>query len=127
MITREARTVRRSFAAVSVALAAGAFALAGCASAADDGAGGTWSATGAGEPSLTLSEDGNLHGTDGCNQLTGSWEQSGSDITFSGVAMTMMACEGITGWPGLASGHISGTSMTLTDEAGSELGVLTRE
>lgn len=127
MSIREVRSIRRSFAVASLALAAGAFALTGCASASDDGAGGTWSATGAGEPTLTLSDDGQVTGTDGCNQVVGSWEQSGSDVTFSEMATTLMACDGIDGWPGLATGHISGTAMTLKDEAGAELGVLTRE
>lgn len=118
---------RRSFTALSAALAIGAFALAGCSSAADDGAAGTWTATGAGEPMLTLHDGGRVDGTDGCNQLNGSWSQDGADIAFTEVASTRMFCEDIPGWPGLATGHINGTAMTLKDEAGAELQVLTRE
>lgn len=104
-----------------------ALALAGCSAAATSGAGGTWSETGDGGPELTLAEDGTFHGTDGCNQLNGQWSQDGTEVTFEGVASTMMLCVDVPGWPSLAGGEIEGTSMTLLDADGAELTILTRE
>lgn len=107
--------------------AVAALALTGCSSAASSGAAGTWSTTGDGAPELTLAEEGNFSGTDGCNQLHGEWSQDGADITFSNVGSTLMMCEDVPGWPSLAGGTIEGDAMTLLDTDGAELTVLTRE
>lgn len=118
--------IRRSF-AVPLALAAGVLALGACSAAAEQGAAGTWASTGPGAPTVTLVDDGTFSGTDGCNRISGSWEQEGSEVTFSDAITTLMACDGIPGSSGLAAGTTAGTAMTLTAEDGTELDVLTRQ
>lgn len=42
---------------------------------------------------LTFGDDGTVSGSGGCNSLGGSYEVSGSEITFSDITSTLMACE----------------------------------
>jgi heat shock protein HslJ len=81
------------------------------------------------EPSLALSNDGVLTGTDGCNRLMGSWsaDDETDTITFADVASTRMACEGVDTWlSGLATGTIAGETLTVFDVDGTEIGTLPR-
>ena len=107
--------------------------LAGCAS--DSGSGAELSATdvegewaqGSSEPRvyLELAEDGGLTGSDGCNQLTGSWEVDGTEVDFGDLAATMMACEDVDTWlSGAESATIDGDQMTVLGEGGKEIGTL---
>ena len=82
-------------AAVGVALL-----LSACSSGAADSPNpvGTWGATAANKPQLVLEEGGTLHGTDGCNRLVGTWEESDGKITFGPMAGTRMFCEGVDTW-----------------------------
>ncbi len=98
--------------------------LAGCASAAT--AEGTWGTDDG--PQLTLSEDGALSGTDGCNQLMGSWEADGATVDFGEVASTLMACEGVDTWlNGLATGTVEGDTLHVLSTDGTEIGSLERQ
>jgi heat shock protein HslJ len=45
------------------------------------------------EPVLTLSDDGEMSVSTGCNDGAGSWERDGDTISFGEIASTMMACE----------------------------------
>ena len=80
--------------------------LAGCASSSGSGAElsdtdveGEWTQTDSEPPVyLELAEDGGLTGSDGCNQLTGSWEVDGTEVDFGDLAATMMACEDVDTW-----------------------------
>ena len=45
------------------------------------------------EPTLTLSADGEMSVSTGCNDGTGTWERDGDTISFGEIASTMMACE----------------------------------
>ena len=107
--------------------------LAGCAS--DSGSGAELSATdvegewaqGSSEPRvyLELAGDGGLTGSDGCNQLTGSWEVDGTEVDFGDLAATMMACEDVDTWlSGAESATIDGDQMTVLGEGGKEIGTL---
>ena len=121
--------VARSF--VLVAVAGGV--LAGCASSSGSGAElsasdveGEWSQTDS-EPRvyLELGEDGALTGSDGCNQLTGTWEVDGTEVDFSDLAATMMACEDVDTWlSGAATATVDGDQMTVLGEGGKEIGTL---
>jgi len=112
------------------------FGLAGCAPASPTGTGdtdastsavGTWGADAQGEPSLTLSEDGKLSGTDGCNRLTGSWTQDGATVDFGEVASTMMFCEGVDTWlVDLDTATVDGSTLRILDAEGTEIGTLDR-
>lgn len=89
---------------------------------------GTWGdAAVSSEPSLELSENGKLTGTDGCNRLVGEYEASGNTITFKQVASTMMFCEQIDTWLSrLDTATVSGDTMTVFDVDSQEIGTLNR-
>lgn len=107
--------------------------LAGCASSSGSGAAladsdvaGEWTQTDAEPPVyLELGEDGALTGSDGCNQLTGTWEVDGTEVDFSDLAATMMACEDVDTWlSGAESATIDGGEMTVLGEGDKEIGTL---
>lgn len=91
-------------------------------------AAGTWGdADDTTQPSLELAEDGTLSGTDGCNQLSGQWTENGVDLTFENVASTMMACADVDTWlSALDTATIDGSTMTVHDESGTDIGTLER-
>lgn len=87
---------------------------------------GTWSQAES-EPlvDLELVEDGSVSGSDGCNQLTGTWKIDGSEVQFGPFAATMMACENVDTWLSAAtSATVDGEEMTVFDDKGKEIGVL---
>ena len=45
------------------------------------------------DATLTFDVDGKISGNDGCNSMSGQYEVSGDQITFSQVTSTLMACE----------------------------------
>lgn len=122
--------IRAPFAATLTVLAA--VALSGCASSSGDGSidpVGTWAeSSDADAPSLTLAEGGELTGTDGCNQLSGSWELKDDDLVYFGsVASTRMACPDVDVWlDQLSQATISGSTMTVLGQDGAEIGQLER-
>ena len=136
----------RSTTLTGTILLAAALALSGCAtgSGTDDGgspaasasadeisagtAAGTWGdVDDTTQPSLELAEDGTLSGTDGCNQLSGQWIENGVDLTFENVASTLMACAEVDTWlSALDTATIDGSTMTVFDESGYEIGTLER-
>ncbi|MFE6964734.1 META domain-containing protein [Agromyces sp. NPDC057679] len=88
---------------------------------------GTWGdADDAEAPSLTLEDDGSFSGTDGCNQLTGTWTVDESDhVQFDDSASTMKACEGVDTWlAGLSQATIADDTMTVLGSDGYEIGTL---
>lgn len=90
---------------------------------------GTWGdPTDTTAPSLSLAADGTLTGTDGCNRLTGRWEDQGAGrIEFDDVASTRMACEGVDTWlSALDEATIDGDTMTVLGDDDVELGTLER-
>ena len=107
------------------ALMVSALLLPGCSSATspvDD-----WGVDEPGQPQLTLSEDGRVSGTDGCNRLMGSWEEAGDSIQLSEIASTLMACEGVDTWlSGAQSLKVDGDTLHVFAAGGRELGTLRR-
>ncbi|WP_082461832.1 META domain-containing protein [Agromyces sp. Leaf222] len=110
--------------------------LSGCAGDQGDDRGGSVDPTGTwGDtadttaPSLVIEDGGDLTGTDGCNQLTGTWTVDESDhVQFHNVASTRMACEGVDTWlEGLSQATVADDTMTVLDQDGSEIGTLERE
>ncbi len=123
---------QRTGSALGVAVAAAVLLLTGCA-----GAGlpfgaervdpvGVWSESDADNtPFLSFSDDGNVSGYDGCNQLGGAWKATSDGIEFGDLAATQMYCEDVDTWLlGAASAEIDGGTMTVFDEDGEELGEL---
>ncbi|MRG59769.1 META domain-containing protein [Agromyces sp. CFH 90414] len=89
---------------------------------------GTWGeADDPSQPSLTLTADGMLSGTDGCNRLTGRWELDDEGIEFDDLASTRMACTEVDTWlSGAESATISGDTMTVYADDRVEIGTLER-
>ena len=122
--------IRAPFAAAFTLLAA--VALSGCAASSGDGSSTPWArgaeSDEADAPSLTLAEGGELTGTDGCNQLSGSWELKDDDLVYFGsVASTRMACPDVDVWlDKLSQATISGSTMTILGQDGAEIGQLER-
>jgi heat shock protein HslJ len=89
---------------------------------------GTWgkSAT-TGEAYLKLEKDGTASGSDGCNQLTGTWEAGDDGISFSPFAATQMFCADVDPWLSLAaSAQVQGDELVLFDENDTQIGTLQR-
>jgi len=117
-------TLKFSLAAIVMA---SALVLGGCASN-QSSAIGTWGNPDVpSEPSLELSKDGKVTGTDGCNRLMGSYTVDENEIAFEGVASTLMFCEGVDTWLAqLATATVSADEMTVFDLNGAEIGTLER-
>lgn len=49
------------------------------------------------EARITFQDDGQVNGNTGCNNFAGRYQLDGDKISFSQLAMTMMACEGPVG------------------------------
>ena len=81
-------------------------------------------------PGVTLSAAGGYEATDGCNQTSGRWAagDAGSFIATGG-ASTLVGCDNVdvAGWLVQArNAGFAGTTLVLVDQAGHELGRLTR-
>ena len=73
---------------------------------------------------LFLAND-TVSGSDGCNQLTGTWKINGSTVEFGPFAATMMACENVDTWLSAASSAtVDGTTMTILDDNDKTIGTL---
>lgn len=118
--------ITRPFAATL--LAAALLALTACAPGGRAGSfAGSWGETDP-APNITISEDGSVHGTDGCNRLTGKGSIEGDTFVFGDIAMTQMACpddeDVIEPWPSEAK--VDGDELVLLDESGAEVARLPR-
>lgn len=105
--------------------------LAGCASPAANQSRfvGTWGTPGtSGSPSLVLAADGTLSGTDGCNRLAGSWQDSNGVVTFPDMLSTMMFCDGVDTWLSRAkSAKLKGeNTLEFSDTSADPIGSLPR-
>ena len=97
-------------------------------SSSSEGVEGTWgNPDNSREPSLNLSADGRLSGTDGCNRLMGSWTLEDGKVVFSEMGMTMMACPDVDQWLGGASTAVpEADTLRIYGADGTEIGTLTR-
>ncbi|WP_456826692.1 META domain-containing protein [Cellulomonas sp. P5_E12] len=130
-------TPRAAVARIALLVALGGAALAACSSSEDSSGAtlessdvvGTWSQTDTEPPvDLELMEDGTVSGSDGCNQLNGTWKIDGSEVEFGPFAATMMACEDVNTWLSAAtSANVDGEEMTVYNEDHKEIGALFKE
>lgn len=111
---------------VAVAAAVIAFALAGCTPATASPFVGTWGAsTESAQPSLELSADGEVVGSDGCNRLVGTWSEDDGVARLNQLASTRMACLDVDDWLSRAdSARIVAGELIIRDAEGTEIGVL---
>ena len=79
-------------------------------------------------PFLSFDTDQSYSGNDGCNVLTGTWEQTDDGaVALTPGATTMMMCEGMDQWLRLAVlGRVQAGVMTLQGPDGTVLGQLTK-
>ncbi len=106
--------------------------LAACSSPATSLAGSWGEPETPGEPALVFTPDGDgdageYAGSDGCNTIGGSYTEADGTIELGVMRATMMYCEGVDTW--LSRGHtaeLSGDTLTVFDEAGTQIGALTR-
>lgn len=76
---------------------------------------------------MEFTEDGKVSGTDGCNRLSGGYSEDADTVTFEQLASTMMFCEGVDTWLSkAATAKLSGDSLVISDESGTEIGTLKR-
>ncbi|WP_165066604.1 META domain-containing protein [Marisediminicola senii] len=78
-------------------------------------------------PYLSLSADRTFTGSDGCNELFGTWSTGDDDelTVFSDVGTTMRACDNVDQWLGrLATARVMSGVMTLQDADGTVIGQL---
>ena len=75
--------------------------------------------------SLDLADDGTVSGTDGCNHMTGTWEQDGDQVAFGPWATTRMACQSVDTWLSESvKATVQGENLVFADEFGIEIGTL---
>lgn len=87
---------------------------------------GTWGTEATRSPFLVLA-DGEFRGSDGCNQLRGTYEVDGEVVTFASQLHTMMACPGVDSWlSGLASARLDGDTLVVFDHEERRIGELPR-
>lgn len=112
---------------IAAAAAVAALTLTGCSAASSSAVGNWGDASQSDQPSLELSKDGKVTGTDGCNRLMGSFTEEGDTVQFKQLASTMMFCEGVDTWLSKAdTATVSGDILTVNDETGAQIGTLAR-
>ena len=133
MTTDRVTPTARSRRSVPAAAAIGAaLLLSGCA--ADDGppskeaVATTWGSEDAGQPHITFAENGSVSGSDGCNELAGSWTLTDDTIATDSLATTLKACEGVDTWlSGFATAVIDGDRLIVSGIDGEQIGELRAE
>ncbi|MET1033893.1 MAG: META domain-containing protein [Arthrobacter sp.] len=93
---------------------------------ADDVAGRLWGDDGRpGRPWLAFSEDGRVHGSDGCNMLSGSWRSVGDAVVVGPMMTTRRYCEGVDTWlSGVESVRVDGGELLAFGADGARIGAL---
>ena len=120
------KSLRPARAALALAAVAVVVALSGCSSSASAFTG-TWGSTSAGEPNLTIKDDGTFSGNDGCNDLSGKGTVNGDTFTFGPFASTLKACEGVHPWLSMAdTAKVSGDELVVYANGGNKVGTLAK-
>ncbi len=74
---------------------------------------------------LLFLKNGTVSGSDGCNQLNGTWKISGSTVELGPFTATMMACGDVDTWlSGATSATIDGKTMTVLGDSDKKIGTL---
>ena len=121
---KSVRLVRTAFVVAALVVVA---TLAGCSSSGSSFTG-TWGSNAAGQPNLTIKDDGTFSGTDGCNALSGKGTISGDTFTFGPFASTQVHCEGVHPWLNLAhTATVDGNTLTVYKNGGAKIGTLEKQ
>lgn len=88
---------------------------------------GTWAAEQP-EVHLEFTHEGVVSGTDGCNRVTGYWQQDGDTVTFYGLASTLKGCPDTQVWlVNPATATVEAGTMTFYNAEHDKLGQLRRQ
>lgn len=89
---------------------------------------GTWGIPATfGEPSIAINVDGSANGTDGCNGFGGDWTIDDGTLVFGDAFTTQIGCDDIDDWLAQrATATVAGDTISFFDEAGAEIGTLSR-
>lgn len=113
-------------AVIALAAVATVVALSGCSSSASSFTG-TWGSSDAGQPNLTIKDDGGFSGNDGCNAMSGTGTVKGDTFTFGPFASTLKACEGVNPWLSRAhTAKVSGGELVVYANGGEKVGTLAK-
>ncbi|MBM9462206.1 META domain-containing protein [Aeromicrobium sp. YIM 150415] len=86
----------------------------------------TWGVKAERSPYLELA-DGEVSGSDGCNDLRGIYELEDNQLSFQMQMSTLMACPGVDTWlVKLTSARIEGDTLIIFNRDGDEIGTLER-
>lgn len=89
---------------------------------------GRWSSDEKGEPHLEFFEDGSVKGSDGCNGINTTYEQTDATITIEPAVSTLKGCPGVDTWlRKCRTLEINGSEMTVKNANDEEIGTLTRD
>lgn len=116
--------------ALIVSCIAGLFALtlSACAAEAEPEPVGEWGKQVRETPHLALTDDSEVRGSDGCNQLSGTWTVEEATVTFGAMATTLIACPDVDTWlSALETAEVDGDTLTIFDKDGNKVGVLERQ
>lgn len=89
---------------------------------------GQWGEIGERSASLTISDDGTVTGSGGCNGVSGTWTVSDGRVVFSDMVTSLMMCphfESALQGP-VVTAVVTGDTITVLDERGDVTGVLPR-
>lgn len=131
---RSATPSRRLLPAAAVRLAAALLVVASLASCADGAASeapsveGTWGDTGdSSAPSLEFAPGGRVSGTDGCNDMMGTWAQDGTTVTLDEMTSTLIGCPDVETWlSDAATAELDGETLELFASDATPIGTLQR-
>ena len=122
--------LRQSGLLVIATLVAGVLiaAFTGCSGPASTSFAGGWGQTSAGQPNLTITDDGSFQGTEGCNRLTGKGSISGDVFDFGAIASTSMACSDVDTWLSQAqTARVDGSVLVVYETGGNKIGTLPKQ
>lgn len=88
---------------------------------------GTWVSDETGRPHLTLTDDGKVRGSDGCNRIVSTYTVEDGVVDIAWFVTTLMACPGVVDWlGGVATLRIEGDTAIVFNRRNEEIGALTR-
>ncbi|MDR6866702.1 heat shock protein HslJ [Microbacterium resistens] len=85
----------------------------------------TWQSTQPGTPFLSFRADGSFNGSDGCNDLVGTYTREGDLLTLAPGLTTLKGCVGVDSWLRAAdTATITDGGLQVFNAEGAAIGVL---
>lgn len=78
------------------------------------------------DPFLTFKDDGTFNGSDGCNDLAGTYTRDADVLTLDLGLTTLKGCPGVDTWlRGVHTVKVADPQVAVFDKNGAEIGALT--